>query len=123
MAAAHPLPTSAGEAQPGAASPSAATAEHSSKEALVPAPAHEETEDLGPTVSPAVARLPVEVDVAVPVGDFRVRHLLALEPGQVIESQWSGGDDTPLAAGNVQLAWTEFEVVDTQMAVRVTRLA
>jgi flagellar motor switch protein FliM len=98
-------------------------AEHDSKQALVPAPAHEENDDLGPTVSPAVARLPVELDVAVQVGEFRVRHLLALEPGQVIESQWSSGDDTPLAAGNVQLAWTEFEVVDTQMAVRVTRLA
>jgi flagellar motor switch/type III secretory pathway protein FliN len=123
MAAAHPLPTTAGEAQPATANPSATTAEHNSKQALVPAPAHEESEDLGPTVSSAVARLPVEVDVAVPVSAFRVRHLLALEPGQVIESQWSSGDDTPLAAGNVQLAWTEFEVVDTQMAVRVTRLA
>jgi flagellar motor switch protein FliM len=98
-------------------------AERDSKQALAPAPAHEENDDLGPTVSPAVARLPVELDVAVPVGEFRVRHLLALEPGQVIESQWSSGDDTPLAAGNVRLAWTEFEVVDTQMAVRVTRLA
>jgi hypothetical protein len=29
----------------------------------------------------------------------------------------------PLAAGEVQLAWSEFEVVDTQLAVRVTRLA
>lgn len=123
MAAAHPLPTSAGEAQQGAASPSAAAAEQNSKHALVPSPTHEEGQDLAPTVNPAVARLPVEVDVAVPVSDFRVRHLLALEPGQVIESQWSSGDDTPLAAGNVQLAWTEFEVVDTQMAVRVTRLA
>ena len=70
-----------------------------------------------------VARLPVELDVAVPVRDFRVRHLLALAPGQVIESQWSHGDDLPLAAGDVQLAWSEFEVVETRLAVRVTRLA
>ena len=28
----------------------------------------------------------------------------------------------PLAAGRVQLAWSEFEVVDTQLAVRLTRL-
>jgi hypothetical protein len=28
----------------------------------------------------------------------------------------------PLAAGEVQLAWSEFEVVDAQIAVRVTRL-
>jgi hypothetical protein len=29
----------------------------------------------------------------------------------------------PLCAGDVQLAWSEFEVVDTELAVRVTRLA
>jgi len=28
----------------------------------------------------------------------------------------------PLASGKVQLAWSEFEVVDTQLAVRITRL-
>jgi len=32
------------------------------------------------------------------------------------------GDDVPLSSGNVQLAWSEFEVVDTQLAVRLTRL-
>jgi hypothetical protein len=45
-----------------------------------------------------VARLPVELDVAVPVREFRVRNLLALEPGQVIETQWAHGEDMPLAA-------------------------
>jgi flagellar motor switch/type III secretory pathway protein FliN len=70
-----------------------------------------------------VLGLPVEVDVSVPVRQFRVRHLLALAPGQVIESRWNHGIDLPLAAGDVQLAWTEFEVVDTRLAVRVTRVA
>jgi flagellar motor switch/type III secretory pathway protein FliN len=56
------------------------------------------------------------------VRDFRVRHLLALEPGHVIESLWQHGDDVPLTAGEVQLAWSEFEVIDDQLAVRVTRL-
>ena len=74
-------------------------------------------------LSPPVALLPVELDVAIPVREFRVRNLLALEPGQVIESQWGSGEDVPLAAGDVQLAWSEFEVIDTQLAVRVTRLA
>jgi flagellar motor switch protein FliN/FliY len=72
--------------------------------------------------SAAFAQLPVELDVAVPVREFRVRSLLALEPGQVIESQWTQGDDLPLAAGDVQVAWSEFEVVESQLAVRVTRL-
>ena len=81
-------------------------------------PAAEESEPL----SPAFRRLPVELDVMVPVRDFRVRNLLALEPGHVIESQWSNGDDLPLTAGAVSLAWTEFEVIDNQLAVRITRL-
>jgi flagellar motor switch protein FliN/FliY len=69
-----------------------------------------------------VAKLPVELEVAVPVREFRVRNLLSLAPGAVIESQWNHGNDVPLAAGHVQLAWSEFEVVQTQLAVRVTRL-
>lgn len=75
-----------------------------------------------PSASPLV-RLLVEVDIAIPLRDFRVRNLLALEPGRLIETQWSHGDDLPLAAGQVQLAWTEFEVQDTGLAVRVTRVA
>ena len=70
-----------------------------------------------------VSRLPVELDVSVPVRNFRVRNLLALEPSHLVESGWGHGDDLPLAAGRVQLAWSEFEVIDTQLAVRVTRLA
>lgn len=70
-----------------------------------------------------IALLPVELDVSVPVREFRVRNLLALDCGQVIETQWSHGEDVPLAAGEVQLTWSEFEVVDTQLGVRVTRLA
>jgi flagellar motor switch protein FliN/FliY len=67
--------------------------------------------------------LPVELDVAVPVREFRVRNLLALDCGQIIETQWGHGEDVPLAAGDVQLAWSEFEVVESQLGVRVTRLA
>lgn len=73
--------------------------------------------------SSLIGRLPVELEVAVPVRDFRVRNLLSLNAGSVIETQWKQGDDLPLSAGEVQLAWSEFEVVDTKLAVRVTRLA
>jgi hypothetical protein len=91
-------------------------------QALVPAPPSlEPAEALA--LTPKVARLPVELDVSVPVRNFRVRNLLALEPSHLIESGWGHGEDVPLAAGVVQLAWTEFEVIDTLLAVRVTRLA
>lgn len=73
-------------------------------------------------MSALVSRLPVEVDVAVPIRKFRVRDLLTLADGAVIASQWIQGDDLPLAAPGTQLAWTEFEVIDQKLAVRITRL-
>ena len=74
-------------------------------------------------MNPLLMRLPIEVEVAVPLRDFRVRNLLALTAGVVVESRWVNGEDVPLGAGDVQLAWSEFEVMDTQLAVRLTRLA
>ena len=73
-------------------------------------------------LNPLVARLPVEVDVAVPIRKFRVRDLLMLVAGAVIASQWVQGEDMPLAARGAQLAWTEFEVIEQKLAVRITRL-
>jgi flagellar motor switch/type III secretory pathway protein FliN len=93
-----------------------------SSQALVPvAPGLEDRTE--PGFGTRVLRLPVELDVAVPVREFRVRHLLALSPGQVIGSEWTNGSDLPLAVRDVQLAWTEFEVVETKLAVRIARLA
>jgi len=131
MASVHPLPTSASAAQaasatqPASAPPHAPDlpggAESSAEEALVVSP--QQPEGAGIKLTAPVARLPVELEVAVPVREFRVRHLLALAPGQVIETQWTQSADMPLSSGDVQLAWSEFEVVDKRLAVRVTRLA
>ncbi len=120
MATARPLPTP--QAGLAAESGPAGAVELAAERGLAPSAGQQEPAQFIAPNSP-LARLPVEVDVAVPVRDFRVRHLLALEPGEVIETQWAHGEDMPLAAGLVQLAWSEFEVVDTQLAVRVTRLA
>jgi flagellar motor switch protein FliN/FliY len=68
-------------------------------------------------------RLPVELMVSVPVRSFRIRDLLSMTAGVLIETQWGHGEDLPLSSGDVQLAWSEFEVVETRLAVRVTRLA
>lgn len=129
MATAQPLPAAA--AQLSAAAVSAATAESVreatsatavGEQALVPRPPLEAEEEHS-AFRPEVLRLAVEMDVAVPVRGFRVRNLLALAQDQLIESQWTSGIDLPLAAGDVQLAWTEFEVVENKLAVRVTRVA
>jgi len=90
--------------------------------ALVPS-LHASDQQEGLQLGPSLARLPVELDVAIPVRDFRVRNLLVIEPGQVIETQWQQGEDLPLAGRGAQLAWSEFEVIDSRLAVRITRLA
>jgi flagellar motor switch/type III secretory pathway protein FliN len=120
MATAQPMPAQANKLTQ--ESERTGAGEIAVEQALVPLTHSPEEGDLSGFSGP-VARLPVELDVAVPVREFRVRNLLALEPGQVIETQWAQGEDMPLAAGEVQLAWSEFEVVDAQLAVRVTRLA
>ena len=120
MATVQPLPPPASAPPPPPNPP--ATPEIAAEQALIPSP-HPPVEGVKAELSAVITRLPVELDVSVPVREFRVRNLLALEPGQVIESGWGHGEDVPLASGDVQLAWSEFEVIDTQMAVRLTRLA
>jgi flagellar motor switch protein FliM len=90
--------------------------------ALVASP-HPAIERESVPLSAAVARLPVELEVSIPLREFRVRNLLNLGPEQVIETQWSHDEDMPLVSGAVQLAWSEFEVIDSKLAVRITRIA
>jgi flagellar motor switch/type III secretory pathway protein FliN len=91
------------------------------RDALMPCLPLSEQEPL--RFNSVLARLPVEVDVAVPVRRFRLRNLVDLQVGQVIATQWEHTEDLPLSAGDVQLAWTEFEVTDSKLGVRITRLA
>lgn len=120
MATTRPLPAQ-GSASPPPAEPPGAAVELAAEKALA-APSLEPPEGEFLHLTPGEFRLPVELDVSLPLRGFRVRNLLALEHGQVVESQWNHGGDVPLAAGEVQLAWSEFEVIDSQLAVRVTRL-
>jgi hypothetical protein len=53
---------------------------------------------------------------------FQVLHLLSLKEGQVFESVSPDTEDVPLMVGKVQLGWSEFEIVDQRMALRLTRL-
>lgn len=71
---------------------------------------------------PAVEWLPVQISISLPIPRFRVRDLLALNPGQTVATDWPNGDDLPLSADQIQLAWVEMESVEQEMAVRITRL-
>jgi flagellar motor switch/type III secretory pathway protein FliN len=86
---------------------------------LSPALQDLETAEQGSTVR----RIPIEIDVSIPIRGFRVRDVLALREGRVIGTRWVEGEDMPLAAHGMQLAWIDIEVIDQKLAVRITRLA
>lgn len=67
-------------------------------------------------------RMPMQMDVLVKVHSFRVRDLLSLEAGAVVETIHEHSQDVPIRCGGSTLVWTEFEVLDQQLAVRITRL-
>jgi flagellar motor switch/type III secretory pathway protein FliN len=119
MATTHPTPSLPAEQHPSVNE----TSQAPSAQALIPLRQNDPEPSPAISLGSPLALLPVELDVAVPVREFRVHNLLALDRGQVIETQWGNGEDVPLASGEVQLAWSEFEVVESQLGVRVTRLA
>jgi flagellar motor switch/type III secretory pathway protein FliN len=69
-----------------------------------------------------LAQLQVTMRVGVALSHFKVRDLLALKSGQVFSSILSATEDVPLMVGQVQLGWSEFEVQEQRMALRLTRL-
>ena len=66
--------------------------------------------------------LEVKIRVGVALKQFRVRDLLALKTGQVFESFSPAVGGVPVRIGELQLGWSEFEVLDQRMALRLTRL-
>jgi Type III flagellar switch regulator (C-ring) FliN C-term len=72
---------------------------------------------------PLLQRLPMRLSAGIPLPGFRVRDLVGLKPGLMLRSSWLSTDDVPLKIGSVQLSWSEFEVVEQRMAIRLTRLA
>jgi flagellar motor switch/type III secretory pathway protein FliN len=114
------------DAATSAAPPSQAEAPTAANSALlVQSNANGDAKDASPKPLPEgspFAGLPMQLDVTIPIPRFRVQDLLALEKGAVLESRWPHAEDVPVWCGGVQLVWTEFEVVDQKLAVRVTRL-
>lgn len=69
-----------------------------------------------------VSGLSMQLDVTVPIPEFRIEDLLTLEKGTVVEARWPHTDSVPVWCGGAQLVWAEFEVRGQKLAVRVTRL-
>ena len=72
---------------------------------------------------PLLSRIPMRLIAGIPLPNFRVKDLVGLKSGQLLSSTWLSTDDVPLKIGSVQFSWSEFEVVEQRMAIRLTRLA
>jgi flagellar motor switch/type III secretory pathway protein FliN len=69
-----------------------------------------------------LAQLRVTMRVGVALNRFKVRDLLSLKEGQVFESLSPDTEDVPLMVGQIQIGWSEFEILEQRMALRLTRL-
>ena len=69
-----------------------------------------------------LAQLRTSIRAGVSLRGFTVRDLLAMKEGQVFESVSSATEDVPVTIGEVQVGWSEFEVLEHTMALRLTRL-
>jgi flagellar motor switch protein FliN/FliY len=69
-----------------------------------------------------LAQLRTSIRAEVALDSFTVRDLLAMKEGQVFESLSPATEDVPVKIGQVHVGWSEFEVLDHTMALRLTRL-
>jgi flagellar motor switch protein FliM len=70
-----------------------------------------------------LAQLRVTMRAEVALNQFKIRDLLMLKAGQVFETVASATEDVSVKVGQMQLGWSEFEVHDQRMALRLTRLS
>ena len=70
-----------------------------------------------------VDSLPCLLTIEISVPGFTVADLVNLERGRIIASRWTVGQDVPLRINDALIAWSEFEVVQNRLAVRLTELA
>jgi len=70
-----------------------------------------------------VEALPCLLTVEISVPSFTVGNLVHLERGRIIATCWTVGQDVPLRVNDELIAWSEFEVVQNRLAVRLTELA
>lgn len=67
--------------------------------------------------------LPCQLSLQIPIVNFTVGDLLRLEKGSIVETGTSSTGDIPLRANGLLIAWSEFEVIENRLAVRITELA
>ena len=67
--------------------------------------------------------LPCQLTLEAQVVKFTVADLLRLRKGSIVETNCLSTSDIPLRANGLLIAWTEFEVIGSRLAVWLTELA
>jgi flagellar motor switch/type III secretory pathway protein FliN len=67
--------------------------------------------------------LPCQLSIEIPVVNFTVGDLLRLGKESIVETACHSTSDIPIKANGLLIARTEFEVIGTRLAVRITELA
>jgi flagellar motor switch protein FliN/FliY len=70
-----------------------------------------------------VEPLPCLLTIEISVPGFTVADLVQLACGRIIATRSTVGQDVPLRINGELIAWSEFEVVQNRLAVRLTELA
>ena|SRR5271169_4668706 len=70
-----------------------------------------------------VEPLPCLLTIEISVPGFTVGDLVRLVKDRIIATRWTVGQDVPLRINGELIAWSEFEVVQNRLAVRLTELA
>jgi flagellar motor switch/type III secretory pathway protein FliN len=64
-----------------------------------------------------------ELSIVLPMPGFKLGDLLRLQDKSIVDSHWAIGSDVPVRVNGELIAWSEFEVVGENLAVRITELA
>jgi flagellar motor switch/type III secretory pathway protein FliN len=64
--------------------------------------------------------LPCTLTLEVPVVRFTIGDLFTLAKGSIVETGCHHTSDVPLRVNGLLIGWTEFEVIDDHLAVRIT---
>lgn len=67
--------------------------------------------------------LPMTLTVEIPVPNFTVGDLVALQPGSIIKTLFQSTSDVPVRVNGKLIAWAKFEVAGERLASRITELA
>ncbi|HZD31230.1 MAG TPA: FliM/FliN family flagellar motor C-terminal domain-containing protein [Candidatus Angelobacter sp.] len=77
----------------------------------------------GPDPGAVLPWLPCTVSLDIPLEHFTIGDLSRLAKGSVLSTACARNGDVPLYVNGQLVGWTELEVIDDRLAVRITEIA